>query len=73
MNKGNEIKQLVSKHDLVVQRVDVSNYPKIIGIGHRNGDVEVCALWRMSIHNSKKRIKKEMKKFLRNYDKGRVH
>ena len=63
-----EIHVLLRKHGLVLERVECHNYPKIIGISPMYGNRVVCSLWRMSVKNSRRKIKKGIKKFLRQYD-----
>lgn len=65
-NSKCEIRRLCYKYHLVIQVVHVTNYPRIIGLA-RDCDVQVCSLWNISYRKSRRKVKKEMKKFLRGY------
>ena len=68
-NDHTEIGRLLKKYSLRITQVDCKAYQKIVGIGHQYGDTSVGSLCQMPCcHGSIRRTKKEIKKFLRDYN-----
>lgn len=63
-----EIHMIVEKHGLRLEAVDIKDYPKTIGV-RVQGERGICSLWRTNANRSVRQVKKELKKFLRKYDK----
>ena len=63
-----EIYRLIEKHGLAPEAVDCSYYPKTIGLSIK-GDRTICSLWRINANRSVRKVKKAIKKFLREYDR----
>ena len=63
-----EIHRLVEKHGLILESVDCSYYPKTIGLRIK-GERTLCSLWRTNANRSVRKVKKAIKKFLREYDR----
>ena len=63
-----EIHRLVEKHGLILEAVDCSYYPKTIGLRIKD-ERTICSLWRTSANRSVRKVKKSLKRFLREYDR----
>ena len=64
----NEILDIVGKYDLRISICNCKGSRHEIGFGSGKSKY-VCDLFSISMKNSKRKVKKEMKKFLRNYIK----
>ena len=62
-----EIHRLVVKHDLALEAIDIKNYPKTIGL-RKLTESRCCSLWRTNANSSVRKVKKALKRFLREYD-----
>lgn len=63
-----EIHRLVEKHGLILESVDCSYYPKTVGLRIK-GEGTICSLWRTNANRSVRKVKKALKRFLREYDR----
>ena len=62
-----EIHRLIQKHELILEAIDIKNYPKTIGLRERT-ESRCCSLWRITANRSVRKTKKALKAFLRQYD-----
>lgn len=63
-----EIYRLIEKHGLALEAVDCSYCPKTVGLRIK-GERTICSLWRTNANRSVRKVKKAIKKFLREYDR----
>ena len=63
-----EIYRLIEKHGLALEAVDCSYCPKTVGLRIK-GERTLCSLWRTNANRSVRKVKKAIKKFLREYDR----
>ena len=63
-----EIHRLVEKHGLILEAADCSYCPKTIGLRIK-GEGTICSLWRTNANRSVRKVKKALKRFLREYDR----
>jgi hypothetical protein len=63
-----EIHMIIEKNGLGLESVDIKDHPKTIGV-RVQGERGICSLWRTNANSSVRKVKKRLKKFLREYDK----
>ena len=63
-----EIHRLIQKHELQLEAIDIKDYPKCVGL-RVQGERGICSLWRTNANSSVRKVKKQLKKFLREYDR----
>ena len=63
-----EIYRLIEKHGLALEAVDCSYCTKTVGLRIK-GERTLCSLWRTNANRSVRKVKKAIKKFLREYDR----
>ena len=62
-----EIYRLIEKHGLALEAIDCSYFPKTVGLRIK-GERTLCSLWRTNANRSVRKVKKAIKKYLREYD-----
>jgi hypothetical protein len=63
-----EIHRLIEKHGLALEAVGCSHCTKTIGLLIK-GERTICSLWRTNANRSVRKVKKALKRFLREYDR----